>query len=50
MNDATVQQLAAAIQVLAAAATAQMATSPAPLAPNYISPYKGDALDLSCHT
>ena len=50
MNDDTAQQLAAAIQALTAAATAQLVPSPAPLAPTYVSPYEGDALDLSSHT
>ena len=49
MNDDTVQQLGAAIQMLAAEATAQLAAGPAPPAPTYISPYEGDVLDLSSH-
>ena len=49
MNDDTVQQLGAAIQMLAAEATAQLASGPAPPAPTHISPYEGDSLDLSSH-
>ena len=50
MNDATVQQLAVAIQALAALATAAPPPPVAPAAPNFISPYEGDALDLSSRT
>ena len=50
MNDATAQQLAAAIQALAAAAAAAPPPPVAPAAPNFISPYEGDALDLSSRT
>ena len=47
MNDATAQQLAAAIQVLAAAAAAAPAASRPPPAPTHVSLYEGDALDLA---
>ena len=50
MNDATVQQLAAAIQALAAAAAAAPPPPVAPAAPNFILLYEGDALDLSSRT
>ena len=50
MDDATAQQLAAAIQVLAAAAPPPLATGPPPPAPTHISPYEGDALDLCPQT
>ena len=53
MNDATVQQLAQAIQALATAAAAPPAApaaiSPPPI-PDHISPYEGNALDLSSRT
>ena len=50
MNDATAQQLAQAIQALATAATARPAAPaaiPPPAIPDHISPYEGNALDLS---
>ena len=50
MNDATAQQLAVAIQALAAAAAAAPPPPVAPAAPNFISLYEGDALDLSSTT
>ena len=53
MNDATAQQLAQAIQALASAAAAPPATPaaiPPPAIPDRISPYKGNALDLSSRT
>ena len=50
MDDATVQQLVAAIQVLAAATAAPPTAGPPLLAPSHVSPYKGDALDLSTQT
>ena len=53
MNDATALQLAQAIQSLATAAaaspTAPAAIRPPPI-PDHISPYKGNALDLSSRT
>ena len=53
MNDATAQQLAQAIQALAMAAAAPPAVPaaiPPPPIPDHISPYKGNALDLSSRT
>ena len=56
MNDATAQQLAQAIQALAMAATAELpppaapAAIPPPIIPDHISPYEGNALDLSSQT
>ena len=49
MDDATAQQLVAAIQVLAAAAAAPLppGAGPPPPAPTHISPYEGDALNMS---
>ena len=53
MNDATAQQLAQAIQALAMAAAAPPAAPaaiPPPAIPDHISPYEGNALDLSSRT
>ena len=56
MNDATAQQLAQAIQALATAAAAAPpppatpAAIPPPVIPDHISPYEGNALDLSSRT
>ena len=53
MNDATAQQLAQAIQALATAAAAAPPQPAAPAAippPDHISPYEGNALDLSSRT
>ena len=55
MNDATAQQLAQAIQALATAAAAAPPPPAAPAAippviPDHISPYEGNALDLSSRT
>ena len=53
MNDATAQQLAVAIQALAAAATAAPPPPAAPVTPGvptFIWPYEGDTLDLSSRT
>ena len=53
MNDTTAQQLAQAIQALAMAAAAPPAAPtaiPPPPIPDHISPYKGNALDLSSRT
>ena len=53
MNDAMAQQLVQAIQALATAATAPPAASaaiPPPPIPDHISPYEGNALDLSSGT
>ena len=50
MDNNIVQQLAQAIQALAAAATAPLAALAAPPPPAHISPYEGDALNLSSHT
>ena len=56
MNDATAQQLAQAIQALATAAAAAPpppaapAAIPPPVIPDHISPYEGNALDLSSQT
>ena len=56
MNDATAQQLAQAIQALATATAAAPpppaapAAIPPPVIPDHISPYEGNALDLSSRT
>ena len=50
MNDATVQQLAVAIQAHEAAAGATPPPLVAPAGPNFILPYEGDTLDLSSRT
>ena len=53
MNDATAQQLAQAIQALAMATAAPPAAPAAirpPAIPDHISPYDGNALDLSSWT
>ena len=50
MNDATAQQLAAAIQALAAAVAAAPPPPVAPATPNFILPYQGNALDLLSRT
>ena len=54
MDDATAKQLAAAIQALAATSAAPLATCPLPPTmappPTHVSPYEGDALDLSSQT
>ena len=49
MDNNVVQQLAAAIQALVAVATAPPAVPAAPPQPAHVSPYKGDALDMSSH-
>ena len=54
MDDATAQQLAAAIQVLAAAAAPPLAAGPLPPImappPTHVSPYEGNMVDLSSQT
>ena len=53
MNNTTAQQLAQAIQALAtpaAAPPAAPAAIPPPAIPDHISPYEGNALDLSSRT
>ena len=50
MDNNVVQQLAQAIQALAAAATAPLAALGAPPPPVHVCPYEGDALALSSST
>ena len=53
MNDATAQQLAQAIRALVTAVAAPPtapAAIPPPRIPDHISPYEGNALDLSSQT